>query len=136
MYLFIRHIAKYFNGGKTIGNSVRNFQKTRERIKKKTGRDKHQKKINYLLIHILIILLYIYIYFYHTGNNQSFIFVACPTLLISFFKVSCIIFGVRIFFFQPITMWLTNEQLGPVLNHHFFTTKYTDSTLNYIYTLQ
>jgi len=36
------------------------FKKTRERIKK--GRDKHQKKINYILIHILIILLYIYIF--------------------------------------------------------------------------
>jgi hypothetical protein len=28
-------------------------------------------------------------------------------------------------------MWITSEQLVPVLKHHWFVTKYTESTLNY-----
>ena len=28
-------------------------------------------------------------------------------------------------------MWISAEQLGPVLKHHWFMTKYTESTINY-----
>jgi hypothetical protein len=63
------------------------------------------------------------------ANWEVYIFEMCIILwVVMFLSMKPFYFFYRI---SEESMWISAEQLGPVLKHHWFTTKFTESTLNY-----